>query len=143
MERSGGDIVAARLQYGRLLSDRTFYLGRLLQERIRFKLLAQFPRYFSARKRPVRKRDDAGAGLKLSKRPQRPQKKEEPVKMIIEKVNDLQKFWTTAKISIMNRQPGLEWKSVGSMDIVSFFHVLSVSEKNEANKKQAKIQSKK
>jgi len=63
--------------------------------------------------------------------------------MIIEKVNDLQKFWTTAKIAIMNRQPGLEWKSVGSMDIVSFFHVLSVSEKNEANKKQAKIQSKK
>lgn len=64
------------------------------------------------------------------------------VKTIIDQVTELQKFWTTAKIAIMNRQPGLEWNSVGNMDIVSFFHVLTVSEKNEANKKQGKIQGK-
>ncbi len=32
---------------------------------------------------------------------------------------------------VMNRQPGLDWDAVGGMDIVDFFHVLTVSEANE------------
>jgi len=32
-------------------------------------------------------------------------------------------------MTVMSRQPGLSWSDVGEMDMVSFFHLLSLSEK--------------
>lgn len=56
---------------------------------------------------------------------------------MVEVVSDMQKFWTSAKISAMNRQPGLEWESIGRMDIAAFLHVLTISEKNEIERARA------
>jgi hypothetical protein len=49
----------------------------------------------------------------------------------------MQKFWTSAKLSIMNRQPGMSWADLGKMDISALLHVLSISEKNEAERTKA------
>jgi hypothetical protein len=49
----------------------------------------------------------------------------------------MQKFWASAKLSIMNRQPGMSWADLGRMDISALLHVLSISEKNEAEKLKA------
>jgi len=38
---------------------------------------------------------------------------------------------------VMNRQPGMSWKDTGSMSIVDFLHVLSVSEKFEKERHNA------
>lgn len=46
----------------------------------------------------------------------------------------MQQFWTKAKISIVNRQPGTTIKELERTDIFSFFHILSISEKNADRK---------
>lgn len=43
----------------------------------------------------------------------------------------MQQFWTKAKIAIVNRQPGTTIRELEGTDIFSFFHILSISEKNQ------------
>jgi len=55
----------------------------------------------------------------------------------LEEVTAMQKFWATARMVVMNRQPGMTWADTGGMSIVDFLHVLSVSEKFESERKKA------
>ena len=50
-------------------------------------------------------------------------------------LNEVQSFWAKAKIAIVNRQPGTTLEELGRTNIVNFFHILSISEKNERDKK--------
>lgn len=45
-------------------------------------------------------------------------------------LNEVQSFWVGLRMSVMARQQGMTWESVGRMNIVEFFHALRVSEKN-------------
>jgi hypothetical protein len=85
-----------------------------LQDGLRTRLLAQFPNYFKQRSR---------RGVV------RPKKEE--IKTILQEINEMQAFWTKAKISIVNRQPGTTIRELERTDIFSFFHILSISEKNQ------------
>ena len=110
------------------MSSTLFYLGRRLQ-RASFQTLCAVPRYFF-RQGKAKKRQN-------SKRRRR-QQKERAVKTILELVDNMQKFWASAKLIIMNRQPGMSWTDLGKDGYLALLPVLSISkEKNEAEKLKA------
>ena len=49
--------------------------------------------------------------------------------MEIEMLTEVQNFWSSLRLTVMNRQQGLSWSDIGRMPIVSFFHTLKLTER--------------
>lgn len=48
-------------------------------------------------------------------------------------LNDVQQFYAGLRMAVMSRQQGMTWEAVGKMNVVEFFHVLRISEKNSGS----------
>ena len=55
----------------------------------------------------------------------------------MELATEMQRFWASARMVVMNRQQGAGWADTGRMSIVDFLHVLALSERTETAQSEA------